>query len=278
MDNYSVVIIERSMLIRDGLRHILLSPPFSVVATGKTFKDALHDLGKQIQPTLVLFSSSTEDEITAQIAEIQEWPETLLPAKRVMVTDVMDPDILRSALAGDTDALLSRDISDAVLRRSLELVLLGQKLYPAFLLELPASSAATSSAVASAPAPRVAAVEPPAKEPVEPKPASSRENWNPLQYPESGPQDPPNGIILSEREAQILRHIVRGFSNKSVARELKITEATVKVHVKGLLRKIRATNRTQAAIWAIQNRNYINDPSGKVVDLAVASMAKKVSG
>jgi hypothetical protein len=45
---------------------------------------------------------------------------------------------------------------------------------------------------------------------------------------------------------------VSGLPNKSIARELNITEATVKVYVKGLLRKIKVSNRTQVAIWALQ--------------------------
>jgi two-component system nitrate/nitrite response regulator NarL len=38
-----------------------------------------------------------------------------------------------------------------------------------------------------------------------------------------------------------------------IANQLNITEATVKVHLKSLLRKINASNRTQAAIWALNN-------------------------
>jgi two-component system nitrate/nitrite response regulator NarL len=58
---------------------------------------------------------------------------------------------------------------------------------------------------------------------------------------------------LSERENQILRALVRGHSNKVIARMFSLTEATVKVHMKSILRKIRVANRTQAAIWAVQN-------------------------
>src|ERR1700759_1659394 len=57
-------------------------------------------------------------------------------------------------------------------------------------------------------------------------------------------------LTFSDREGQILRCLVRGQSNKVIARELGIAEATVKVHVKGLLRKLRTANRTQAAVWA----------------------------
>lgn len=59
--------------------------------------------------------------------------------------------------------------------------------------------------------------------------------------------------LLSAREVQILCCLADGYSNKQVARELDITEATVKVHVKTVLRKLRLMNRTQAAIWAVQN-------------------------
>ena len=46
---------------------------------------------------------------------------------------------------------------------------------------------------------------------------------------------------------------MEGTPNKLIARKLHVTEATVKVHVKAILRKIGATNRTQAAMWAIDH-------------------------
>ncbi len=58
---------------------------------------------------------------------------------------------------------------------------------------------------------------------------------------------------LSEREGQVLQCLVQGDSNKIIANRLNITVATIKVHMKSLLRKINATNRTQAAIWAMKN-------------------------
>jgi two-component system nitrate/nitrite response regulator NarL len=55
---------------------------------------------------------------------------------------------------------------------------------------------------------------------------------------------------LSRRELVILRTLTEGASNKIIARKLVITESTVKVHMKAILRKLRLQNRTQAAIWA----------------------------
>ena len=64
------------------------------------------------------------------------------------------------------------------------------------------------------------------------------------------------GTRLSAREIAILERIVLGDSNKHVARFFKIAEPTVKAHVKAIFRKIGASNRTQAAIWALNNRVF----------------------
>jgi len=58
---------------------------------------------------------------------------------------------------------------------------------------------------------------------------------------------------LNPREAEVLSRLVNGEPNKLIARALNIAHATVKVHVKALLRKIGAINRTQAALWALNN-------------------------
>jgi DNA-binding NarL/FixJ family response regulator len=56
---------------------------------------------------------------------------------------------------------------------------------------------------------------------------------------------------LSERERQIIDGLIKGQSNKTIARAFGITEATVKVHMKAILRKVPCSNRTQVAIWAL---------------------------
>jgi two-component system, NarL family, nitrate/nitrite response regulator NarL len=58
---------------------------------------------------------------------------------------------------------------------------------------------------------------------------------------------------LSPREKEIVLRLVHGESNKVIGHGLHITEATVKVHLKAILRKISVQNRTQAAIWAVNN-------------------------
>lgn len=55
---------------------------------------------------------------------------------------------------------------------------------------------------------------------------------------------------LSAREMEVLKDLSKGRANKEIARHLGISEATVKVHVKAILRKSSARNRTEAALWA----------------------------
>lgn len=63
-----------------------------------------------------------------------------------------------------------------------------------------------------------------------------------------GPQDPLAG--LSPREREILAAVGRGASNKEVARQLGITESTVKIHVQHLLRKLDVGSRVHLAVIA----------------------------
>src|SRR5437762_1202574 len=75
------------------------------------------------------------------------------------------------------------------------------------------------------------------------------------EHRESSKRDASRTVVipLSERERQIILCLARGQSNKLIARQCQISEATVKVHIKTILRKTRARNRTQAAIWAVES-------------------------
>ena len=60
------------------------------------------------------------------------------------------------------------------------------------------------------------------------------------------------GIPLTNRELQVLRHVALGLSNREIGRSLGISIETVKEHVQNVLRKIDVTDRTQAAVWAVK--------------------------
>lgn len=60
---------------------------------------------------------------------------------------------------------------------------------------------------------------------------------------------------LTPRERDILKLIAQGLPNKMIARKLTITESTVKVHVKHLLKKMKLKSRVEAAVWVLQGKN-----------------------
>lgn len=58
---------------------------------------------------------------------------------------------------------------------------------------------------------------------------------------------------LTEQEVRVLEQLSGGLSNKLIGRELDITEGTVKVHVKHILRKLHLRSRVEAAVWAVEH-------------------------
>jgi len=135
-------------------------------------------------------------------------------ARLVLLTGKLDGGVMARAIQAGADGFLMKDISIEGLAQSLRLVMMGEKVLPSDLAALLISGKVSGNDTASLPQLR-------------------------------------KGV--SQREAQILRYLLNGDSNKMIANHLNITEATVKVHLKSLLRKINASNRTQAAIWALNN-------------------------
>ncbi|MCW2240159.1 LuxR C-terminal-related transcriptional regulator [Azospirillum canadense] len=144
---------------------------------------------------------------------VQTLKAALPDARLVLLTGKLDGEVMAKAIQAGADGFLMKDMSVEALAQSLRLVMLGEKVLPSDLAALL---------------------------------ISGRMNGSSVELPVSR-----KGV--SQREAQILRCLLNGDSNKLIANQLNITEATVKVHLKSLLRKIDASNRTQAAIWGLNN-------------------------
>ncbi|MGF1594397.1 MAG: LuxR C-terminal-related transcriptional regulator [Kiloniellaceae bacterium] len=153
-------------------------------------------------------------DIAELVRDLEQLHGSLPEAALVVLSDDRDPRSLAACLNAGADAFLLKDISLEALIHSLKLAMLGQKVMPT---ELAMALINGSAGV----------------QPVDGKGIA--------------------GYGLSEREMEILRCLVNGDANKVIANRLDITEATVKVHMKSLLRKIKAGNRTQAAIWALNH-------------------------
>jgi two-component system nitrate/nitrite response regulator NarL len=163
--------------------------------------------------------------------------------KAVILAAYHAPDDVGAALKAGACGFLCQDISAEPLLNSLELVADGQTVVPrdcqlSQVTSWPANVEATKYGVL-----RTKGIEVRCSTSTAADSSGERSNSDLTQS-------------LSRRELLILRMLIEGASNKVIALKLVITESTVKVHMKAILRKLRLQNRTQAAMWA---RNHVNE-------------------
>ena len=61
-------------------------------------------------------------------------------------------------------------------------------------------------------------------------------------------------IHLSDREQQVLRLIVEGYSNPQIAADLHLSVSTIKTHIRGIMNKFVVQHRIQIAVFAVRNQ------------------------
>jgi len=86
--------------------------------------------------------------------------------------------------------------------------------------------------------------------------------YNAVGFPEQTEDTMARSAGLTEREIAILKAVARGLSNGAIARELWVTEQTVKFHLTNIYRKLGVSNRTEAARLAYQN-GLVESPIGE---------------
>lgn len=223
MNSRAIGICDRNQLFREGLRSLLSHSQFTVVYAVETLDSVAKQADPSQKPVLIIYGLDKDDELPAEISHHQAEVDD--DTHLVLLANAPTADLLRAAAEAGVRAVLSRNISGEILQRALEFVMLGQRLFPA------PQSASGGGQIG-----------------IEPPPTALRAAHG---YERSRLTE--QSVQLSEREAQILGCLVEGAPNKQIARGLGITEATVKVHIKGLLRKLRVNNRTQAAVWGLHN-------------------------
>jgi two-component system nitrate/nitrite response regulator NarL len=201
-------------------QNILLRTGISYILEGTRFAVAESAPAGETSPELVLLCDSLSPNGAAET--IKQSKKTYPGARLVALSDDYDPWTVRELCTLGLDGLCPTGMSQAAMVKALELVMLGE-------MFLPMSVSLTILEQPSVPRPPMMAV---ANDPSE------------------------VGAKFSGREAQILRFLTQGASNKVIARDLGLAEATVKVHVKAILRKAKAANRTQAAMWATQHLGF----------------------
>jgi two-component system nitrate/nitrite response regulator NarL len=232
-------IIQSDGLFREGLRLMLSRTPFRPQYCGI----ALDDLGAfpSDGPRLFIVGIEQKRDTICQTLRT-EYPGSFI----IAIGDEINRNNLRSALDDGASAALFSSVSPQALVCALHTVINGALL----VIDARLSSLEGKPTIGEHRSP-------PAQEKLEEhlspsfhEESASMQNISPCE----ADNVPNTSEQLSAREIAILERIVRGDSNKTVARFFGIAEPTVKAHVKAIFRKVGASNRTQAAVWALNHR------------------------
>jgi two-component system nitrate/nitrite response regulator NarL len=229
-------ILESDGLFREGLRLLLSKTRFRPQGCGVDLED-LTDVPKDM-PILFIVGIGQKQDLVSQIKRIRDqYPFSLI----VAIGDESHRKCMATVLDAGANAALCASVTPSSLVSSLHatmsggLIVMDARLWPS-------------------------GIQPKGEEPAS------------LPIGNVPPPESENELVaakhLSAREIAMLERIVRGDSNKHVARFFDIAEATVKAHVKAIFLKIGARNRTQAAIWAL-NHGLFERLNGIAPDISV---------
>jgi two-component system nitrate/nitrite response regulator NarL len=215
------VLLCKNPLLRSGLKHLLADTCFAALDAAFDETSPL-PYGCKAMPTLFIVDANDSNGDVAEA--IRHLKVQHSQARVVVVADCLEPNTVSAMHNAGADGFCLTSSSRDVLIKSLELVVLGHTVLP-------------SALVLTILRERVSRPERSSDSAVAAKIKGSHLNTR----------------NISPREAEVLGCLAEGLSNKVIAQKLDIAEATIKVHVKAILRKIGATNRTQAAMWATEH-------------------------
>jgi two-component system nitrate/nitrite response regulator NarL len=215
-------LIEQCAIFREGLINILASTQFRIVMAAASGGALQKDCSRETGRTLVIIGAG---ENAAATAKELEHAQMRYPSARCVVLNThSDLSAVAAALRAGAKAYLLKSIEKETLVKTLEIVMLGETVLPAAIVSLVCDDL-----------------------------YDRQGNYRPDERRITDDRREQVSHRLSPREIGILHCLSNGDSNKLIARRFTISEATVKVHVKAILRKIHVGNRTQAAVWAVDH-------------------------
>jgi two-component system, NarL family, nitrate/nitrite response regulator NarL len=260
----ATIIIEPHLLVREALESLIKNYRYRVVCSVGSTADISNPTMAGDGPKLVILggAESTDNAVTEAVSIRKLWSDT----KIVLLFEQASVADFQKLLMSEVDGCVPLFASPETLIRTLDLVTIED-----------ARVVVTASArhPAIRPTPKDQSRQPQLETDKRPTGSTEHETKSLTVVPMHPARPTVNGHSashlndhagdtqgaptlqnhprLSEREAQILNDLVRGHANKVIARSCNITEATVKVHMKSILRKIQVANRTQAAVWALEH-------------------------
>jgi two-component system nitrate/nitrite response regulator NarL len=229
------MVIEPRSLVREALVSLMVSHSYHIVGDLASPADIDKTSTTTDAPRLVILSALPVDEAACAATHIRElWPE----AKVIFLFERASSGDFQKLLASEIDGCIPLFASPDTLVDTLQSIVAAD-------LRILVLKTETCSSM-------------PSRTIREEADAVSLASHDPVRG-----DDVKNRVIdcstslrlscgLSQREEEILKGVVKGLSNKMIARTCGVTDATIKVHMKSILRKIRVANRTQAAIWALE--------------------------
>jgi len=210
---HTVLVVDDHPLFRKGVVQLLaMEPSIEVVGEAGNRAQALA-LVQQHEPDLILLDLNLKAESGLDILAAIKADD---PSRRVVMLTVSDAaEDLMGAIRAGADGYLLKDME------------------PEQLLDRVRASLAGETVIGETLAARLASA---LRQEAQDSAAGLRRDLS----------------LLTEREQQVLRCLADGQSNKRIARTLSITEGTVKVHVKNLLKKLSFRSRVEAAVWMAQ--------------------------
>jgi DNA-binding NarL/FixJ family response regulator len=217
----TVVVADDQSAVREGLVLLLGTLPGIAVAGQAADGNAAVDLVAATRPQVVLMDLNMPgcDGVTATARITAEHPGTRV----VVLTTYADDESIIGALQAGALGYLTKDATRAEIGRAIQAAAAGQAVLDPGVQRrlLSAAAARPAQAPAAAPVARDAATAVP-----------------------GGEDD------LTRREAEVLRLIAAGQSNREIARTLYVSEATVKTHVNRIFAKTGSRDRVQAMRYA----------------------------
>lgn len=207
-----VLLIDDHALVRKGLEELLRSRGIDVVASVGTGEEGIKQ-ALSLTPDAILLDIKMPGMSGIETLEKLRASNATMPI--LMLTMSRDDADLRAALRGGAEGYLLKDMNPEDLVPALEAALRGDNVVAK---EMVGTLARIVQGQGS---------------------ELSRRSAPPL-------------ADLTPREMEILRHVAEGQSNKMIARALNITDGTVKLHVKAILRKLGVHSRVEAAVIAVE--------------------------
>jgi two-component system nitrate/nitrite response regulator NarL len=224
----SVVIVHPSRLFSEALAHVVTNAPLKLEYVSTDIDGIPFE--KISLPPLFIVGGRTPGHLADNVRNIKQC---LCCSRIIAIGGISEPRVVLMALEAGAAGYLHEEMTTETLIMALELVLRGETVLPSVVVSLLAGNVAAKSQVTvGANAPR----------------------RNGAELPIAAEEIKRNDPRLSTRQTAILQALIDGTPNKVIAQQLNVSEATVKLHVKAVLRKINVSNRTQAAVWAVKQQ------------------------